>query len=513
MHLGIKAKQIGGVTLIVGLAVVALSVLHVTSVARVLLGETWTRGDLLANTIFLRAQDVVAGQADPWAAITADGGLRTILRSSGLAPNVTYAAICNVDGVAVAAWDPALEGKRLARADELDVLIHARSLPQLVGIYSSGAAMLEVRKPLLLGDEKFGTIRIGVSTLLVRQELNRELRLVGIASLVALLIAVVVSASFAQVILRPIHVIRSGLTRLGRGEFDVRLDLPQQDEFGELGSFFNAFSAQLSADRPPPGGSQAAEAGRPDREAALRSYSRKLVALGRLTAGVAHEVKNPLNAMTIHLELLKQKLTAAGRARALGGGTESAAEGPRTDVEPALEHVRIISAEIQRLDQVMQGLLKFTRSEDLKPQTLSLAALVDEVVGVIRPECEAAGVNVVVEGVDRLPSITGDPTMLRQALLNLALNARQAMPNGGTIRISATPRAKRIDISVEDTGVGIKPEDLGRIFDLYFTTREKGSGIGLSMVYRTVQLHDGEIEVQSTEGRGTTFRISLPQVS
>ena len=103
--------------------------------------------------------------------------------------------------------------------------------------------------------------------------------------------------------------------------------------------------------------------------------------------------------------------------------------------------------------------------------------------------------------------------MLRQALLNLALNARQAMPNGGTLRISATPRARRVEISVEDTGIGIKPEHLGRIFDLYFTTREKGSGIGLSMVYRTVQLHDGEIEVQSTEGRGTTFRISLPQAT
>ncbi len=519
MHLGIKAKQTGGVTLIVGLAVVALSVLHVTSVARVLLGETWTRGDLLANTIFLRAQDVVAGQADPWAAITSDGGLRAILRSGGLAPNVTYAAICRVDDVAVAAWDPDLEGKRLARAGELDDLIRAHSLAQLVAIYSSGAATLEVRKPLLLGDEKFGTIRIGVSTLLVRRELNTELWRVGVASLVALLIAVVVSASFARLILRPIHVIRSGLTRLGRGEFDVRLDLPQQDEFGELGSFFNAVSAQLSADRLQPGGShsgEAAEAERPDREAALLSYSRKLVALGRLTAGVAHEVKNPLNAMTIHLELLKQKLARAGglaHSRAAADGTDGVAEGPGPDVEPVLEHVRIIGAEIQRLDQVMQGLLRFTRSEDLKPQTLSLAALVDEVVGVIRPECEAARVNVVVEGVDRLPPIMGDPTMLRQALLNLALNARQAMQNGGTLRISATTRPGRVDISVEDTGVGIKPEHLGQIFDLYFTTREKGSGIGLSMVYRTVQLHDGEIEVQSTEGRGTTFRISLPQAS
>ncbi len=513
MHLGIKAKQIGGVTLIVGLAVVALSVLHVTSVARVLLERTRTLGDVLADTIYIRAVDVVAGQADPWAAIAADGGLRAILRSGAVTPAVVYAAICNVDDVAVAAWDPGLEGKRLPPADDLKDLIDADSLRQMAGLYWPGGSTFEVRKPLLLGDAKFGTIRIGVDIVLINEGLDGELWRVGAISLVALLIAIVVSASFAQLILRPIHVIRSGLSRLGRGEFDVRLDLPQQDEFGELGSFFNAISAQLSADRLQPGGSPAAgaaEAGRPDREAALLSYSRKLVALGRLTAGVAHEVKNPLNAMTIHLELLKQKLTAAGRARAAGGGAESAADGPRRDAEPALEHVRVISAEIQRLDQVMQGLLRFTRSEDLKPQTLSLTLLVDDVVGVIRPECEATKVNVVVEGVDRVPPITGDPTMLRQALLNLALNARQAMPDGGTLRISATPHARRVDISVEDTGIGIKPEHLGRIFDLYFTTREKGSGIGLSMVYRTVQLHDGEIEVQSIEGRGTTVRVSLP---
>jgi signal transduction histidine kinase len=102
--------------------------------------------------------------------------------------------------------------------------------------------------------------------------------------------------------------------------------------------------------------------------------------------------------------------------------------------------------------------------------------------------------------------------MLRQAFLNLALNSCQAMPNGGTLTIRAeSARGRFVIISVEDTGVGIKPESLPRIFDLYFTTREKGSGIGLSMVYRTIQMHDGEIEVQSTPGKGTTFRVLLPQ--
>mgnify|MGYP001381295947 FL=1 len=111
-----------------------------------------------------------------------------------------------------------------------------------------------------------------------------------------------------------------------------------------------------------------------------------------------------------------------------------------------------------------------------------------------------------------VPDVNGDPAMLRQAFLNLALNACQAMPGGGTLRVTCeAARDRRVAISFSDTGIGIKPEHLSRIFDLYFTTKPQGSGIGLSMVYRTIQMHDGEIEVESTPGTGTTFRMFLPQ--
>jgi len=111
-----------------------------------------------------------------------------------------------------------------------------------------------------------------------------------------------------------------------------------------------------------------------------------------------------------------------------------------------------------------------------------------------------------------VPDVNGDPGMLRQAFLNLALNACQAMQHGGSLRIHCSAaRGRRAAIAFTDSGVGIKPEHLQKIFNLYFTTKEKGSGIGLSMVYRTVQMHDGEIEVQSTPGKGTTFTVLLPQ--
>jgi signal transduction histidine kinase len=244
-------------------------------------------------------------------------------------------------------------------------------------------------------------------------------------------------------------------------------------------------------------------------------YSRKLAALGRLSAGVAHEVKNPLNAMMIHLELLRQQFQPAAfvrRGAVREAVTAVAAPAPaEVDTADALSHVDVIAAEIRRLDEVVQGFIKFTRAEDLKLQSVSLGDLFGEVVPILQPEADRAGVEVIVS-CDGAPPVNGDSAMLRQAFLNLGLNACQAMPTGGTLRIECEPaRGRRVRVMFTDSGTGIKPEHLKKIFDLYFTTKDKGSGIGLSMVYRTVQMHDGEIEVESTPGMGTTFRLLLPQ--
>jgi signal transduction histidine kinase len=247
------------------------------------------------------------------------------------------------------------------------------------------------------------------------------------------------------------------------------------------------------------------------------NYSRKLAALGRLMAGVAHEVKNPLNAMTIHLELLRQKLSrqAVGAGAAKAGSHEIESRGARHqgDGPPDVNrHVDIIGNEIQRLDQVLNGFLKFARPDELKLQPVQLSAVISDVLTTLTPEAERMHVTVKPECPPDLPPINADLGMLRQALLNLALNGCQAMPEGGTLRIACRPASRgRVEVDVEDTGVGIAPENLQKIFDLYFTTKEKGSGIGLSMVYRIIQLHAGEVEVQSTPGHGTRFRLVFPQ--
>jgi signal transduction histidine kinase len=140
--------------------------------------------------------------------------------------------------------------------------------------------------------------------------------------------------------------------------------------------------------------------------------------------------------------------------------------------------------------------------------------LIDAIRPIVSAEAERHGIDLRIDVANSLPDVRVDSGMMQQALLNLALNACQAMPDGGHLRLGASSASgKRVEILCEDTGPGIKPEHLDRIFDLYFTTKQGGSGIGLSMVYRAVQLHDGEIQVQSIPGSGTIFRILLPQAS
>jgi signal transduction histidine kinase len=221
------------------------------------------------------------------------------------------------------------------------------------------------------------------------------------------------------------------------------------------------------------------------------NYSHKLAALSRLTAGIAHEVKNPLNATMIHLELLKMQMA---------------------DAPAALEHLAVIATQVRRLDDVVQGFLKFTRPEELQLQAVSIPDLIEEILPVVSAEAGKSGVEIRLELPHNLPHVSADPGMLQPAFLNLALNACQAMPKGGRLRIAAWAGAKNmISVVFQDTGLGISPEHLSRIFDLYFTTRQHGSGIGLSLVYRTVQLLDGEIKVESVPGHGTTFTVLLRQ--
>jgi signal transduction histidine kinase len=216
----------------------------------------------------------------------------------------------------------------------------------------------------------------------------------------------------------------------------------------------------------------------------------RLSAISRITGGVAHEVKNPLNAILMHVELARMKLAKGDN-----------------DLAPQMD---IITREIVRLDRVVKTFLDFTRPVELHPTDMPLEAFVNDIVELARPLAETAGIEVTVEQQTEEVAIDVDVDLLKQALLNVVMNAIEAMPKGGRLRFISAVRGDDAEIRISDTGNGIPPELKDKIFGLYFTTKESGSGIGLAMTFRIVQLHDGTIEFTSEPGKGTTFMIRIP---
>jgi signal transduction histidine kinase/HAMP domain-containing protein len=217
--------------------------------------------------------------------------------------------------------------------------------------------------------------------------------------------------------------------------------------------------------------------------------SERLAALGRVTAGVAHEVKNPLNSMRLWLEVLKGNMP----------------------VEPeAQQAVKMLDSEIDRLDRAVKTFLNFTKPLEFKLEETDLRLLLDEVLDAARPAITQAGVELRVDLPSEFPPTLVDSQLMHQAVLNLLLNACEFTDPGGRITLSLRRSGDSAIIAVADSGKGIPAENQKKIFQLFFTTRPGGTGIGLANTFRFVQLHNGRIEFDSEVGRGTTFRVELP---
>jgi signal transduction histidine kinase len=216
----------------------------------------------------------------------------------------------------------------------------------------------------------------------------------------------------------------------------------------------------------------------------------RLSAISRISGGVAHEVKNPLNAILMHVELARMKLAKGD-----------------CDLDPQME---IISREILRLDRVVKTFLDFTRPVELNLSEIPLDEFMKEIVDLARPQAAFAGIEIDVDQRTDGVTIRADRDLLKQAVLNVAVNAIEAMPAGGHLRFESALQHDEAEIRIGDSGPGIPPELREKIFRLYFTTKKEGSGIGLAMTFRIVQLHDGTIDFSSEPGKGTTFTMRLP---
>jgi PAS domain S-box-containing protein len=257
--------------------------------------------------------------------------------------------------------------------------------------------------------------------------------------------------------------------------------------------------------------------------------SERLNAVKLLAAGVAHEIGNPLNALTIHLQLLEREIrelrdtcpqasstpeaapVARGRRRKAPKGVVDAPTGHvGAGLDQLTELVGVARNEVARLDLIITQFLRAIRPSKPKVALTSVEQVLEETLSLIKPEVENRKIEIEVNYPDVLPKVRVDRNQIKQAFFNIIRNAFQAMPDGGALRVTLSHSDHFLVIAFRDTGVGIKSSDLGRVFEPYFTTKTDGTGLGLMIVQRIVQDHGGQIEVASKPNEGTCFTLFLP---
>src|SRR5271154_816813 len=525
-----------------------------------------------------------------------DTNLNEMLESVWGSSHIVYdAAIVDPNGIAILDTRPALNGRPVPERAPLSGLRDAGFRHQLRLLYGP-ATVYDVSIGLELDRQAFGSVRVGVNTVFLRNELTPNLQKAVFFSVVAIFCSLLLAAVVSNVALGPLKAIARNLDSASAGDLLSTEESGSEDEVGlvslkiahlgrqirDTNQIFSALKDNVeqvmtklqdglmlfTSDSRVVLVSASAEKflGRPRREILGRTaeeifsdgtvlgavvlpafqkqrplvqyefdaadgrrvqvsldfiqergtpigalltmrdaesvrsieneieISRRLSASGRLTRGVAHEVKNPINAIVLHLQLLQNKL--------------------QQDDPDTRRHMDVIGSEIHRLDRVVQILVDFTRPLDLRLEEMDLRKILDSVSALAAPDAARLGVRIALElpdGGDAL-MVRVDADLMKQAILNLVLNGVQAMSQGGTLTLKARRDDEMILAEVLDQGGGIPAEAQEKIFELYYTTKEDkgGSGIGLAQTYQIMQWHYGSVEFDSIVGTGTTFRLRLP---
>ena len=546
------------------------------------------------SSTFINTNDPKQVEAVLDEALQADPGLNTLLQSIvGYSPTISDVAITDVTGRAIVHTDPSAIGTQLESREDFQNLYSGSLRRQLEVVYGE-PRVYDVHLPIQREGQPFGDIRVGISTVLLKSEVQPQLTRALFFSAFAIMVSLALAAGVSNIALRPLEAIGRRLDQMTAGVADIapEPDPRATDEYGlvntkidrlgrqirDVKEVFSALKENLdqimgtlqdglvlftrdtrvvlvsaSAERfvgRPRGQilgnmveevfSDANKLGRivldafalhqpiPQREIELENgrriqialdfiaergerigalltmrdaesvrrieneieLSRRVAAIGRLTSGVAHEVKNPINAIVVHLELLREKMR---------------------EIDPdTWRHMDIIGSEIHRLDRVVQTLVDFNRPLELRLSDFDLRRLMEEVALLAAPEAARQGVRVETNlGREALP-VRADADLIKQALLNVVINGVQAMNDGGVLSMVTHRDDTAATIEVRDQGSGIPPEIRDKIFNLYFTTKKVGSGIGLAMSYRALQLHNGALDFVTEMGQGTTFRLALP---
>jgi signal transduction histidine kinase len=602
-----KTKIVLAITFLVTVMVTSFSYLYISQLLRQRVNNASEVAQLLAQQIGYSAinavPDLTSTRIDTDNArsvrsaiestLETDTNLNDLLNSFVANVPIAYdAAVVDLDGRAILHSNAALAGKVLKKRPDFARLQNARFVDQLRMLYSP-SAVYDVNLPFKLNREPFGTVRVGISTVLIRDEVTRPLRHALVFSIGSIFLSLLLSALISRLALGPLQEISRNLDSVSEGTGNMTDDdESEHDEYGlvtlkianlgrQMRDAKEIFSAlkdnvdQLMANLQDGlmlftrdscvvlvSASVERFLGRPRREMLGRpahevfsaktalgallleaferrrplvqheiesadgrhvqvsldfiqerttqigallimrdtesvrrledeiELSRRLSANSRLTRGVAHEVKNPINAIVLHLHLLQTKL------QQIDPGTR--------------RHMDVIGNEIHRLDRVVQILVDFTRPRELRLEQVDLRRLLEDVALLAAPDAEQHGVSLARSLPAEPLQVKVDPDFMKQAILNIVINGVQAMTQGGQLTIGARREEGMVLTEIRDTGGGIPKEVQEKIFELYFTTKKDGSGIGLAQTYQILQWHYGTVDFETIEGQGTTFRLRIP---
>lgn len=308
-----------------------------------------------------------------------------------------------------------------------------------------------------------------------RELSNIRLLATGGLLVMALAIAVLIGWRFTQ----PIQEMARAARRVAAGNLDFRVYVDRRDEVGQLATTFNEMIDGLRSKR--------------ELEEKLNQAERS-AAIGRLTQSVAHEIRNPLNVINLSIDHVGSKYAPDDEPR-------------RTQLNRILSTIK---DEVERLKRLVNDLLNYGRPPRLAVENVDINKLFEETMALIRPQAEEQGVQVTVEEDGQAVEVRGDRERLKSCLSNIAINALQAMPNGGKLSARIAQSNGVVEVSISDTGVGITEEALSKIFEPYFSTKQTGFGLGLAVTKAIIEEHKGSIAVASTPGAGTTFSVKLP---
>jgi signal transduction histidine kinase len=354
-------------------------------------------------------------------------------------------------------------------------------LETLVGD-EDGPRILEARMPLSISTKSWGTLVVGFSL----EQIDQQVQTIAAqAALVALLLMIgnsALTAIYVETLIRPILALNRTMRRAARGEFSVRARSRASTEVRELANAFNRLMDEIEDAQ--------------DRERVQRAqlaHTEKMAAVGTLAAGVAHEVNNPLAGILTCIENMRGNLD---------------------DREMIERYLKLIHDGIHRIEHTVVNLLDFSRERKMELAPTSINQCLRHVVELARYQLREGRVEVEYRLDPTEPFVMADPFQLDQLFLNLMLNARQAMPDGGRLTLRTLRKEGRVVVEVRDTGVGIPEEIRERIFNPFVTTREvgEGTGLGLTVSDSIVASHGGTLDVESTVGQGSVFRVSFPML-